>query len=230
MKDTFAVRLILILIAATVLFVVIHQYNANTKLANDGIHKSNGGVNKVNPKQTERFVQPIDSAVSMQQMQPMQQMQQMHPMQQMQKQHIMSEESEMQDKKITHNQINTVMPNETEANEMYRIVNDDTFSTDELANQYPRDRITSIEELLPKDAANSKFAQVNPAGQGDVKDQNFLTAGFHIGINSVGNNLRNPNLSIRSEPPNPRIEGLSPWMISTIEPDVNRRNFEIGET
>lgn len=84
---------------------------------------------------------------------------------------------------------------------------------------YPRDRL-SAEELLPKDAANSKWAQMNPAGQGDVKDQNFLSAGYHVGVNTVGQTRRNANYQLRSDPPNPQV-AVSPWNISTIEPDLN---------
>jgi hypothetical protein len=91
---------------------------------------------------------------------------------------------------------------------------------------YPRDRLTA-DDLLPKDAANSTWAQTNPAGQGDVKDQNFLTAGYHIGVNTVGQSLRNPNLQLRSEPVNPQVP-ISPWQISTIEPDTTRRPFELN--
>ena len=91
---------------------------------------------------------------------------------------------------------------------------------------FPRDRLTA-EDLLPKDAANSKWAQMNPMGQGDVRDQNFLTAGYHIGINTQGQSLRNPNYQLRSEPANPQMP-VSPWNIATIEPDVNRRPLEIG--
>jgi hypothetical protein len=91
---------------------------------------------------------------------------------------------------------------------------------------FPRDRLTA-EDLLPKDAANSKWAQVNPAGQGDVKDQNFLTAGYHVGINTIGSTRRNANLNLRSEPVNPQLQ-VSPWNQTTIEPDINRRALEIG--
>ena len=37
---------------------------------------------------------------------------------------------------------------------------------------YPKDQLTPS-ELLPGDA-NSKWSQVNPSGQGDLADQNFL--------------------------------------------------------
>jgi len=91
---------------------------------------------------------------------------------------------------------------------------------------FVRDRLTSS-DLLPKDGANSKFVQINPAGSGMLGDQNFLTAGYHVGINTIGQSLRNANLQLRSEPPNPQV-AVSPWGISTIEPDVRAVAFEIG--
>jgi hypothetical protein len=90
---------------------------------------------------------------------------------------------------------------------------------------FKRDRLTK-DDLLPKDA-NLKWAQVNPSSIGDITDKNFLTAGYHLGINTVGQSLRNANLQLRSEIPNPQI-AVSPWLISTIEPDVRPVSFEIG--
>lgn len=99
------------------------------------------------------------------------------------------------------------------------------FPTQQQPTQcFPRDRLTA-DDLLPKDAANSKFAEVNPAGQGDVDGANFLTAGNKIGVNSVGTSLRNANRQLRSEPPNPQVQ-VSPWMQTTIQPDLNRRPLE----
>jgi hypothetical protein len=92
------------------------------------------------------------------------------------------------------------------------------------ASCFPRDRLTAT-DLLPKDAANSKWSQMNPAGQGDVADQNFLSAGYHVGIQQVRS--KNPLLDIRSEPPNPK-NPVSPWNISTIDGDTLRRGLEIG--
>jgi hypothetical protein len=90
---------------------------------------------------------------------------------------------------------------------------------------FPKDRLVAA-DLLPKDAANEKWARVNPAGQGDVDDKNYLNAGYHHGLNTVAGTLRNANLQLRSEPPNPRAQ-VTPWNQSTIEPDLNRRPFEI---
>lgn len=100
---------------------------------------------------------------------------------------------------------------------------DDSLSP---ADCYPRDRL-SAEDLLPKDAANSAWAQVNVAGQGDVGDANFLTAGYHVGVDTIGASMRNANLQLRSEPPNPRAR-ISIWNESSIDSDLNRLPFEIG--
>ena len=90
---------------------------------------------------------------------------------------------------------------------------------------FPKEMLTP-EELKPQDNS-SLWAQVNPEGEGSLKGRSFLQAGHHIGINTVGQTLRNANLQLRSEPPNPQVL-VSPWNQTTIEPDVNRRPLEIG--
>jgi len=87
--------------------------------------------------------------------------------------------------------------------------------------------ITNPSDLLPKDD-NSQWAQLNPAGKGDLANINLLKAGYHIGIDTVGQTLRNANLQIRSEPPNPQIS-VGPWNLSTIEPDFMRPPLNIGQ-
>lgn len=93
------------------------------------------------------------------------------------------------------------------------------------AGCYPRDQLTPA-ELLPRDA-NSVWAQQNPMGTGSLKGKNFLSAGALIGINTVGQSLRNANYQLRSEPANPQVP-VSVFYNSTIEPDVNRRDMEIN--
>jgi hypothetical protein len=90
---------------------------------------------------------------------------------------------------------------------------------------YPKD-ILSADDLLPM-SKDSTWAQSVPAGQGSLTDQNFLNAGYHLGVNTVGQSLRNANRQIRSDPPCPRRK-VSPWLQSTIEPDTNRKALEIG--
>lgn len=93
------------------------------------------------------------------------------------------------------------------------------------AGCYPRDQLTPS-ELLPKDP-NSVWAQQNPMGTGSLKGKNFLSAGALIGVNTVGQSLRNANYQLRSEPPNPQV-AVSVFNQTTIEPDVNRRTLEIN--
>jgi hypothetical protein len=93
------------------------------------------------------------------------------------------------------------------------------------AGCYPRDQLTPS-ELLPKDP-NSVWAQQNPMGTGSLKGKNFLSAGALIGVNTVGQSLRNANYQLRSEPPNPQVP-VSVFNQTTIEPDINRRTMEIN--
>ena len=93
------------------------------------------------------------------------------------------------------------------------------------AGCYPRDQLTPS-ELLPKDAS-SVWAQQNPMGTGSLKGKNFLSAGALVGVNTVGQSLRNANWQLRSEPPNPQVP-VSVFYNSTIEPDTNRRDLEIN--
>ena len=110
------------------------------------------------------------------------------------------------------------------ASEQYKPVDYKTVVNAAPEDCFPRDRL-SADDLLPKDAANSKWAQVNPAGQGDVKDQNFLTAGYHLGFDTQGTSLRNASYDLRSSPTNPRYR-VSIWQNSTIDPDLARRPLE----
>ena len=86
--------------------------------------------------------------------------------------------------------------------------------------------IQNPSELLPKDT-NNQWAKLNPSGKGALQDVAFLNAGYHIGVDTISGSLRNPNLQIRSEPPNPQ-KAVGPWNQSTITPDFMRPPLEIG--
>lgn len=79
-------------------------------------------------------------------------------------------------------------------------------------------------DLLPGDT-NSTWAQVNPSGVGALCDKNLLNSGHHLGVNTVGTSMRNANRGLRSEPPNPQVR-VSPWLQTTIAPDLLRRPLE----
>jgi hypothetical protein len=88
---------------------------------------------------------------------------------------------------------------------------------------YPREQLNPM-ELLPNDV-NSQWAAVNPTGAGDIQGKNFLSAGALVGVNTVGQSLRNANYQLRAEPPNPQLQ-VGPWNQSTNEPDLMRRPLE----
>jgi hypothetical protein len=81
-------------------------------------------------------------------------------------------------------------------------------------------------DLLPTDS-NSQFQQLSPNGASGLENVNLLKAGYYAGIDTVGSSLRNSNLQVRSEPPNPTTK-VSPWMNTTIEPDLMRVPLELG--
>ena len=82
-------------------------------------------------------------------------------------------------------------------------------------------------DLLPNDTNNS-WAHMNPVGNADLRNVSLLNPTQLTGINTQGSSLRNPNLQLRSEPPNPRMNTNCPWNISTIEGDQFRKTLEIG--
>lgn len=124
------------------------------------------------------------------------------------------------------NKVNTLPKGKIVGQEnMEHFSNNPEFSVERNLTSFPKDQLTA-EELLPQDNS-SLWAQVNPSGEGSLKDRNFLQSGYHVGINTVGQTLRNANLQLRSEPPCPQVR-VSPFLQSTIEPDVSRKPFEIG--
>jgi len=74
-------------------------------------------------------------------------------------------------------------------------------------------------DLLPK-SAPTDFSP-NAA---NVNNDGLLSAGYHAGAAENAAPLRNANLQLRSEEPNPRSQ-VSPWQQSTFEPDTMRNNI-----
>ena len=95
---------------------------------------------------------------------------------------------------------------------------------------YPQDSLKAS-DLLPSDESKeiSEFNQNYPIGEGIIKGINFLSSGYNIGVNTVGQSLRNANRQLRSEPPNPQVS-VSPWMNTSIAPDLLRRPLEVGDS
>jgi hypothetical protein len=112
-------------------------------------------------------------------------------------------------------------------NETYAPATGMSTSTQGLPPSCSKSAVVDPAELLPKDT-NSQWAQLNPSGSGDLENVNLLRSGYHMGIDTVGNTLRNANLQLRSEPANPQVN-VGPWNNTTISPDTMRVPLEIGQ-
>jgi len=119
-----------------------------------------------------------------------------------------------------------VRPSDPNGNEVFASANGVQTSMPGVPSSCSQPNIQNPAELLPKDS-NSQWAQLNPSGKGELANVNLLKAGYHIGIDTIGQTLRNANLQIRSEPPNPQLS-VGPWNQSTIEPDFMRPPLQIG--
>lgn len=201
MKNNEMMRLVLIVVAACVFIYLIHSYNNSNNLEQENFFVDGDNTVESPNNQNGNNTEETESEV------------------------LVGGNEEPGD----------VLPSEQAGeNETFRTVPEEPAAEEESGNEtanrlpnecYPKDVLTP-QDLLPQDS-NSTWAQTVPSGQGSLGDQNFLNAGFHVGINTVGQSLRNANLQLRSEPANPQLK-VSPWLQSTIEPDVNRRAMEIG--
>lgn len=76
-------------------------------------------------------------------------------------------------------------------------------------------------ELLPSKGMGSDWSAANPSGLGQLSGQNFLSAGVHMGVNSISGSKKNASHDLRQSIPNPKI-AVSPWLNSSIEPEMRR--------
>lgn len=89
-------------------------------------------------------------------------------------------------------------------------------------------RVAAPTDLLPSDQ-NSEWAALNPVNmsQGNIIAGDMLQAGYHIGLDTIGQTMKNANLQLRSDPIIPK-QNVGPWNQSTYEPDYARVPLEIG--
>ena len=203
MKNNEMMRLVLIVVAACVFIYLIHSYNNSNNLEQENFFVDGENTVESPNNQNGNNTEETESEV------------------------LVGGNEEPGDvlpsEQAGENETFRTVPEEPAAEEEEEAGNE---TANRLPNEcYPKDVLTP-QDLLPQDS-NSTWAQTVPSGQGSLGDQNFLNAGFHVGINTVGQSLRNANLQLRSEPANPQLK-VSPWLQSTIEPDVNRRAMEIG--
>lgn len=98
-------------------------------------------------------------------------------------------------------------------------------SVAKASSGYEMRPVNAPSDLLPSDA-NSEWAALNPSmNAGATPD--LLQAGYHIGLDTIGQTLKNANLQLRSDPVIPKAD-VGPWNQSTYEADLGRVPLEIG--
>jgi hypothetical protein len=79
----------------------------------------------------------------------------------------------------------------------------------------------NAKDFLPKDINDEWFETDFSLAKYQLNDDKLInTDRYIIGINTVGQSLKNPSYDIRGTIPNPKFT-VSPWMQSTYEPDFN---------
>ena len=103
----------------------------------------------------------------------------------------------------------------------------DVVTTDtEPFTGYSDKDVANPSELLPKDD-NSQWSSLNPVSQSNPQMPDLLQAGYHIGLDTIGQTMKNANLQLRSDPVIQKGD-IGPWNQSTIEPDLMRVPLEVG--
>ncbi len=92
-------------------------------------------------------------------------------------------------------------------------------------NCYPNNVLTAS-DLLPIQQTNV-WSEANPMSQGSIASGSYLQAGFHYGTDTISASRKNPSYDLRGDIINPQ-NAVSPWLQSTIQPDLNRRAMSIG--
>ena len=76
-------------------------------------------------------------------------------------------------------------------------------------------------QYLPKEINDEWFETDFTQAKYNLNDDKLInTNRYIIGVNTVGQSLKNPSYDIRGTIPNPKYT-VSPWMNSTYEPDTN---------
>merc|ERR1711998_543502 len=160
-----------------------------------------------------------------------------------QKQELELENQKMQLKQLENKQVNEVAP-------VHEDVKEDNVKGLGLCNQQHNyneksdngsllnmadcnsDYYTLSDDYLSSTKQKIKPNELLPKEAVDMKGENFLNATLSqsteqaIGKPTQVHRSRK-NWDLRSTPPNPQVE-VSPWNMSTIDPDTTRRHFEIG--
>ena len=95
--------------------------------------------------------------------------------------------------------------------------------------QAPASSGSNPSDLLPaSNSGDNGWDVLNSVGITAGSNPDLLEAGHHMGIDTVGQSLRNANLQVRSDPQIP-VSDTGPWNQTTIEPTNTQVPFNLGQ-
>lgn len=118
-----------------------------------------------------------------------------------------------------------VMPNDLEAPSVFEGKQDvRKKNMDKLMKQNNNKKaLFKADDLLPNDVNKDWFETDFSQAKVKVDQDNLInTERYVVGVNTVGQSLKNASYDLRAAPPNPKVT-VSPWNQSSIEPDYNIR-------
>ncbi len=196
------VKLLLVLLLAVVL---IHMLNSKDEIPNEG------EVEALTEDEIKNEEQPVDSEMPSPE----------EPIQVMDTPTNESNDESMIDSVLgTSVQPNDVQNVGSDVNESGTSVT--AKNMDKLIQENEMNKLKfNSSDLLPKEVNQDWFESDFSNAQVNVNDDNLVvTDRYILGVNTVGQSLKNPSYDIRANPPCPKF-GVSPWLQSTIEPDFN---------
>lgn len=100
-------------------------------------------------------------------------------------------------------------------------------TSNQAPDNYIQRQVVNPNDLLPTDT-NSQWGDLNGLTPSNIATPDLLQAGYHIGLDTISQTLKNANYQLRSDPIIPK-SNVGPWNNSTYEPDLGRVPLEIGE-
>jgi hypothetical protein len=104
-------------------------------------------------------------------------------------------------------------------NEMTSVSNEEI---DKIINERSQQQLEfNNSDLLPQEINKDWFESNFSNARIKIGNDNLInTDRYMVGINTIGQSLKNPSYDLRPSPPCPKVT-VSPWNNSTIEPDFN---------
>jgi len=99
--------------------------------------------------------------------------------------------------------------------------NSAAYASGDKKKMTPQD-LFKVDELLPQEV-NKNWFEVMPEPI-KIKNRHLINVTRPVGVNTIGTSLKNASYDVRGTPVNPKFV-VSPWLVSTIEPDLNTKGL-----